>query len=67
MEITEGYVFHIRDSRSMPGKETIHVVVESDDGNDDRVFPYRTEPGTYTYGDKVSLEIEGDSVTIQSP
>lgn len=67
MEIADGYVYHIRDSRSVPGKETIHVLVESIDGNDDRVFSFQTEPGTYTYGDTVTLEINGNSATIQSP
>jgi hypothetical protein len=66
MEIAEGYVYHVRASRSKPGMETIHVHVDSVDGNDDRVFPFQTEPGTYSYGDKVTLEIKGDSATIQS-
>lgn len=66
MEITEAFVYHVRNSRSMPGMETIHVLVEGADGNDDRVFPFQTKPGTYSYGDKVTLEIDGNSATIQS-
>jgi hypothetical protein len=66
MEIANGFVYHVRNSRSVPGKETIHVRVESDDGNDDRVFPFQIEPGAYSFGDKVTLEIKGNSATIQS-
>lgn len=66
MEITEGYVYHVRSSNSVRGKETVIVLVDSIDGFDGRVFRFQTEPGMHTPGDKITLEIDGNTATVHS-
>ncbi|GEM_PF-1788119 len=66
MEIVDGVVYAIRQSRSQPGMETVHVMVDDEDGQDGRVFPFHVAPGTYKDDgtSKVRLQIDGHSAEI---
>ncbi|HAC56536.1 TPA: hypothetical protein DCF80_03460 [Candidatus Saccharibacteria bacterium] len=64
MEIVDGVVYHIRQSRSKPDKETVYVMVDDEAGQDGRVFPFHTDPGFYRKGDRVEMKIDGSEATI---
>lgn len=67
MEIVDGEVYYIRKSRTQPGLETVHVIVDSTDGFDDRMFAFHLEPGLYARKDKVTLEVNDVEARIILP
>ena len=67
LETVSGIVMNVRKSRSTPNPDTIHVLVDDETGNDDRVFPFHVQQGSYSERDKVVMEIDGNYARLVSP